>query len=220
MNGRVHGHLGFEYIDELFDSFYASREHQRDLGYMQELSAWAKAHGKVMGYQANSGCLRQCPFQTFHDNLHGHNRLRQSGVGEKFVFSVFRCRTNYARGNYEDFLRATWIRPEDLPRYESLAEIVKIATRRHPDPEAVLRAYATYSYDGDLAAITDPCFTFPHRVDNVALGASPLWSEVRDCKIANDCTHCGKCAALAKAVFRSRESSSDLVADFKGFFKG
>ena len=107
---------------------------------MQELSAWAKAHGKVMGFQANSGCLRQCPFQTFHDNLHGHNRLRQSGVGEKFVFSVFRCRTNYARGNYEDFLRATWIRPEDLPRYESLAEIVKIATRRHPDPEAVLRA--------------------------------------------------------------------------------
>lgn len=220
VNGRVHGHLGFEYIDELFDSFYASREHQRDLGYMQELSAWAKAHGKVMGFQANSGCLRQCPFQTFHDNLHGHNRLRQSGVGEKFDFSVFRCRTNYARGNYEDFLRATWIRPEDLPRYESLAEIVKIATRRHPDPEAVLRAYATYSYDGDLAAITDPCFTFPHRVDNVALGASPLWSEVRDCKIANDCTHCGKCAALAKAVFRSRESSSDLVADFKGFFKG
>ena len=217
VNGRVHGTTGFESVLELFDSFYVSRELHRDPAYLARVADWAKAHGKVVGLQANSGCLRQCPFQQFHDNLHGHNRLRQSVVGDKFDFSVFRCRTNYAKKNWEDFIRATWIRPEDLPRYESLAEIVKIATRRHPDPEAVLRAYATYSYDGDLAAITDPCFTFPHRVDNVA---SPLWPEVRDCKIANDCTHCGKCAALAKAVFRSRESSSDLVADFKGFFKG
>ena len=31
--------------------------------------------------------------------------------GEKFGFSVFRCRTNFERGHYEDFLRAIWIRP-------------------------------------------------------------------------------------------------------------
>jgi len=202
VNLRVHGSVGFEPVLELFDSFYVSREHQRDVAYLVELAAWAKAHGKTMGLQANSGCLRQCPFQTFHDNLHGHGRIRQSQVGEQFDFSVFRCKTHYARGNYEDFLRATWLRPEDLPRYEPYVDVVKLATRRHPDPVKVLEAYATYGYDGNLADLMDPAHDFPKRMDNAALGASPLWPSVRDCPSANNCTHCGTCTKLLKECFR------------------
>ena len=201
VNQRVHGSLGFECVEELFDSFYASRENHRDRDWLANLSRWAKAHGKTLGIQANSGCLRQCPFQTFHDNLHGHDRIRQSGVGERFGFSVFRCKTNYARGNYEDFLRATWIRPEDLPLYEPLVDVVKLATRRHPDPVKVLEAYATGSYHGNLAELMDPAHAFPRFFDNDRFGTSALWPQVRDCKEANDCRHCGKCAALLKEVF-------------------
>ena len=202
VNQRVHGTVGFESVLELFDSFYASRENHRDLVWLKGVSAWAKAHGKVFGIQANSGCLRQCPFQTFHDNLHGHDRIAQSKTGEAFGFSVFRCKTNYARGTYEDFLRATWIRPEDLPRYEAFADVVKIATRRHPDPVKVLNAYATYSYDGNLADLMDPAHAFPKRFDNKAFDRSALWPEVLGCASANDCRHCGKCAALLKEVFK------------------
>ena len=202
VNMRIHGTLGFEPVMELFDSFYASREHHRDLAWLAKLGAWSRAPGKVLGMQVNSGCLRQCPFQTFHDNLHGHNRLAQSKVGEQFDFSVFRCKTNYERGNYEDFLRATWIRPEDLPLYEEHVEIVKLATRRHAHPVEVLNAYATYAYDGNLADLMDPVHTFPKAFDNKAFDTTPLWPEVRGCTQANDCTHCGKCTKLLETVFR------------------
>jgi len=200
VNQRVHGSIGFEYVEELFDSFYASREHHRDLLYLQNLAKWAHAHGKQIGIQANSGCLRQCPFQTFHDNLHGHDRIRQSGVGDDLGFSVFRCKTNYEHGRFEDFLRATWIRPEDIRRYSSHIDFVKIATRRHPDPVAVLDAYATSSYHGNLTEIMDPSFAFPESIDNDSLGRSSLWSEVFNCRDANNCRHCGKCEALLKEV--------------------
>lgn len=203
VNQRVHGTLGFECVDELFDSFYVSREHHRDIAYLKEVSDWARQHGKTLGIQANSGCLRQCPFQTFHDNLHGHGRIAQSKAGESFGFSVFRCKTNYERGNYEDFLRATWLRPEDLARYEPLVDVVKIATRRHPDPTGVLEAYATGSYHGDLAKLMDPVHDFPKGFDNDRFGVSPLWPEVLACRDANNCRHCGKCTALMAEVFRS-----------------
>ena len=204
VNIRVHGTVGFESVLELFDSFYVSREHQRDLGYLRQISAWAKAHGKVVGMQANSGCIRQCPFQTFHDNLHGHGdgrRPKDVETAKAYDFSFFRCKTHYARGNYEDFLRATWLRPEDMPVYDDFVDIVKLATRRHPRPVEVLNAYATYSYDGNLADLMDPAHAFPKSFDNRRFGENEnLWREVRECPNANNCTHCGKCAALMASV--------------------
>ncbi|MGN0846749.1 MAG: hypothetical protein ACI4RA_05120 [Kiritimatiellia bacterium] len=221
VNMDIASEIALGYVDELYDSFYAGRNEHRRLDYVRELGQWAREHGKMMGIYANSGCLRNCPFHLFHNNLHGHNRTRQSAVGEKFGFSVFRCRTNYERGNYEDFLRAIWIRPEDLPLYEPHVGVVKLATRRHPDPEAIIRAYATYSYDGDLAAIMDPFFRFPKAIDNTALGASPLWPKVRDCTRADNCAHCGACTALLQAVFRDHpEGGETLTRAFTGFFKG
>ena len=202
VNQRVHGSVGFEPIMDIFDSFYATRERHREAEWLEEMSEWAHAHGKEIGIQANSGCLRQCPYQTFHDNLHGHDRRAQSKVGEAFGFSVFICRENYERGNYEDFLRSTWLRPEDLPRYEPLVDVVKLATRRHPFPEKIIEAYAKRSYDGNLADLMDARHVVPRSFDNKAFGeVRGLWDEVRECAFANDCRHCGKCAALMKEVF-------------------
>ena len=204
VNIRVHGTVGFECVDELFDSFYASRERHRDIAYMKELSEWARSHGKVLGMQANSGCLRQCPFQQFHDNLHGHNRIRQSGVGAKFDFSVFRCRTNYARRNWEDFIRATWIRPEDVPAFEPYVDVVKLATRRHRFPVKVLNAYASYSYDGNLLDLMDPVHSdlfAPRVIDNKSF-PEDFASTVAACANANDCRHCGRCAAVLERVMK------------------
>ena len=202
VNLRVHGTTGFECVEELFDSFYVTRERQRDAGYLATVADWAKAHGKIVGLQANSGCLRQCPFQTFHDNLHGHNRIRQSAVGEKFDFSVFRCRTNYAKKNWEDFIRATWIRPEDVPLVEPYVSVVKLATRRHRCPTKVLNAYASYSYDGNLLDLMDPVHTelfAPYVVDNKSFPVD-FATSVAACPNANDCRHCGRCRAVLDQV--------------------
>ena len=205
VNIRVHGTVGFECVEELFDSFYVSRERHRDLDYLREISDWAKAHGKVIGVQANSGCLRQCPFQTFHDNLHGHGdgrRPKDVATAKEYGFSFFRCKTNYERGNYEDFLRSTWLRPDDMLVYDNFVDIVKLATRRHPRPVEVLNAYATYSYDGNLADLMDPAHTFPKSFANRLFDENEdLWREVRNCPHADNCTHCGKCAALMEKVF-------------------
>lgn len=204
VNLRVHGTTGFECVEELFDSFYVSREVQRDPAALAHAREWADAHGKVMGLQANSGCLRQCPFQQFHDNLHGHNRIRQSGVGAKFDFSVFRCRTNYARRNWEDFIRATWIRPEDVPAFEPYVDVVKLATRRHRFPVKVLNAYASYSYDGNLLDLMDPVHSdlfAPRVIDNKSF-PEDFASTVAACANANDCRHCGRCAAVLERVMK------------------
>ena len=209
------------YVEDLFDSFYAGRNTHRRLDYVKEMSSWAKAHGKAMGIQANPGCLRNCPFHTFHNNLHGHNRVGQSAAAEKFGFTNFLCRSVFERGKYEEFMRAIWIRPEDLPLYEPYVNVVKLATRRHPHPDKILAAYATCSYDGDLAEIMDPFYRFPKSIDNKSLGASPLWPHVRDCVHADNCRNCGTCAELFKAVAKDRaETGLDLTGTFKGFFKG
>ncbi len=221
INMDIASEIALKYVDELYDSFYAGRNEHRRLDYVAKLGAWAREHGKMMGLQANPGCLRNCPFHQFHNNLHGHNRIRQSAAGEKFGFSVFRCRTNFERGNYEDFLRAIWIRPEDLPLYEPHVGVVKLATRRHPNPEAIVRAYATYGYDGDLAAIMDPFFRFPKSMDNQALGSSPLWPEIRDCRHADNCIDCGKCSTLLRSIFKDHpQAGESMAASFKGFFRG
>ena len=204
VNGRVHGTVGFESVLELFDSFYVSREHHRAPAYLACVADWAKAHGKVVGLQANSGCLRQCPFQQFHDNLHGHDRIRQSGVGGRFDFSVFRCRTNYAKKNWEDFIRATWIRPEDLPLFEPHVSVVKLATRRHRFPTKVLNAYASYSYEGNLLDLMDPVHSdlfAPNIVDNKSFPAD-FAATVGACPHANDCRHCGRCADVLEKVLK------------------
>ena len=221
INMDIASPVALGYVEDLFDSFYAGRNSHRRLDYVKEMSAWAKEHGKTMGIQANPGCLRNCPFHTFHNNLHGHNRVGQSAAAEKFGFTNFLCRTVFERGGYEEFMRAIWIRPEDLPRYEPYVGVVKLATRRHPHPDKIIAAYATRSYDGDLAEIMDPFYRFPMAIDNKSLGASPLWPEVRDCANADNCRKCGKCAELLKAVSKDRgKADSDLSGVFKGFFKG
>ena len=214
--------ISLSYITDLFDSFYAGMDRHRRVDYVRMLYDWAREHGKSLCIYANSGCLKDCPFRQFHNNLHGHNRMGQSAAGERFGFSTFLCRTNYERGNFADFLRANWLRPEELPEYEKYADVVKLATRRHADPEAIIRAYATYSYDGDMAKITDPFFDFPVTIDNATLGASSLWPKVRDCQNAHDCRHCGNCDALLEELKGQLGRKSDVTtsASFVDFFKG
>ena len=209
-----------DYVTDLFDSFYAGRNRHRSLDYVKEMSAWAAAHGKTMGMQANPGCLKNCPYHTFHNNLHGHNRIGQSEAAKKFGFTNFLCRVNYERGRYEDFLRAIWIRPEDLPRYEPYVGVVKLATRRHPWPEKIIAAYAECRYEGDLAEIVDPFYRFPKIMDNAALGASPLWPVVRDSEDTGTEEMRQTCKALLADVFKDRPASSSSAQTFSAFFRG
>lgn len=204
VNFRIHGTTGFEYVDELFDSFYISREHHREFPYVRHCAEWAKEHGKLLGMQLNSGCVRQCPFQQFHDNLHGHNRIQQSKRGLGFNFEIFRCKTTYARKRYEEFIRATWIRPEDAHLFDPYVSVMKLATRRIANPSQIVKAYASGSFDGNLLELMDPIHAehfAPYIIDNKAFPDDWATSGIA-AACANNCTRCGKCGEILKQVMR------------------
>ncbi|MBP5641368.1 MAG: hypothetical protein J6X55_17960 [Victivallales bacterium] len=206
VNLRAHGTLGMEAVQELFDEYYISREYQRSFPYVENAAKWAKMHGKQLGMQVNSGCLRDCPFQIFHDNLHGHNRPRIAEQAKALDFSFFRCRTHYERDNVrEDILKATWIRPEDVPLWEPYVSLFKIATRRINQPTKILNAYASYNYDGNLLDLLDPVHAdifAPDIIDNKSFPSNWATSGIGN-ECAMNCTHCGKCATILAQVMHT-----------------
>lgn len=206
VNLRVHGTIGFEHVADLFDSFYVSREFQRDFAYMEQCRAWAEKSGKRLGMQLNSGCLRECPFQHFHDNLHGHDRLRQARTGDDLGFNVFLCKTTYARKRFEEFIRSTWIRPEDAGRFAPYVSVMKISTRRVEKPAQIVAAYASGRFDGNLLELMDPDpspFFAPYIVNNAAF--PPDWAESGvGARCADNCVHCGRCAETLARVLKKR----------------
>lgn len=210
VNMRIHGSIGFEACEALFDEFYVSRENQRDFGYMARMRDWAALHGKALGMQLNSGCLRQCPYQTFHDNLHGHGRQRQMSQGRDFGFELFCCKAHFRAGNHEDILKETWIRPEDCRLWEPYVQVMKVSTRRVPHPSLIIKAYAERHFDGSLLKLLDPCLEYEFAgkiIDNSAFPPNWATSGIA-AACANDCSHCGKCAELLGLVERQCHSLS------------
>jgi len=203
VNMRLDGTTALEYLGDLFDSFYLRRDLQRDLDATARFRAWCDRNGKKMGILANSGCLRNCPAQTFHDNLVAHQGEAYRRVNLPGAEKTF-CMEHYEDpAHFSDFLRSSWIRPEDLHHYDGLADFIKIATRQHDAPRRVIAAYAARHYDGDLAALMEPNFSsvFAAAKGFVDNGRFTGLDELPKMCAVN-CTHCGKCEKLWEKVFR------------------
>lgn len=201
VNMRIDSTLAMEYLADKFDSFYIRRDLQRDLPTLRKFHEWCRAHGKKLGMLANSGCLRNCPYQTFHDNLVAHDaQVRKcENVGVFLPHLCWeRCRK---RENRSDFLRGSWIRPEDIRLYAPYVDVIKLATRQHASPRLVISAYASGHFDGNVLDLTEPCFAgafAPYILDNTQLAMSDLPG-----LCAGNCRHCGKCErTLEKAMRR------------------
>ena len=158
-----------------------------------------------MGLLANSGCLRNCPWQTFHDNLIAH-----SAEAEKLrampEFNPHLCWTMYSdEKNFPEFLKATWIRPEDIDLYAPYVDFIKLATRQHAFPKLVVGAYTARSYQGSVLDLMEPGF-FPafsakgvYSLDNASFPDD--WAQtVSHC--SRECTECGYCEEVFEKVKR------------------
>ena len=200
VNMRLDSTLAMEYLAEEFDSFYIRRDRQRDLETLRRTSEWCRAHGKKLGILANSGCLRNCPYQTFHDNLVAHDAgVRKNANAADFLPHLCWKRLQ-KRDNWSDFLRASWIRPEDIPLYAPYVDVVKLATRRHAAARMVIAAYTSGSFDGNVLNLTEPCFAgafAPYVLDNRLLTFDEL---PKTC--ADGCRHCGKCERILEKALR------------------
>ena len=204
VNMRLNSTLAMEYVADSFDSYYICRDIQRDLPTMKTFAAWAQKNGKKLCMLANSACLRYCPWQTFHETLLSHDFLHIFGEMKETGLPPTLCTGIMREKRFEELLRGSWIRPEDLHRYIPYVSVVKLSTREADRPDLILKAYTSGSYDGNLMLLLDPTFAFFANsmiFDNKAFPQE--WSEGKIAGIcANHCTHCGKCAKVMELVFK------------------
>ena len=193
VNMRLTTLQAFRYLAPLFDSYCLGRDVQRNLETVRRFSGWCRANGKKLCILANSGCLRNCPWQTYHDNLIAHSDAAMKTRNVK-GWNPHLCWTLYKdRNNFAEMLKATWVRPEDIGRYEGLVDVVKLATRQHANPDMVISAYERGSFEGNLLDLFEPGFSpafFPTFIDNTAFPSD--WFE-RTSACARECTLCGYC---------------------------
>ena len=192
VNMRLMTVQAMAYLAPWFDSYYLGRDVQRNLDTVKRAADWCHAHGKRIGILANSGCLRNCPWQTYHDNLVAHSDVALKMPNADF--NPHLCWTLYRDPkNFPEILKATWIRPEDLHRYEGLVDFVKLATRQHASPRMVIEAYARGAFRGNLLDLLEPGFSPAFRpafIDNAAF--PPDWFD-RTGACPRECTGCGYC---------------------------
>ena len=201
VNMRLTTLQAFRYLSPLFDSYYLGRDVQRNLETVKRFSDWCHANGKRLCILANSGCLRNCPWQTYHDNLIAHSDEAMK-TGNVRGWNPHLCWTLYKdRKNFAEILKSTWVRPEDIGRYEGLVDVVKLATRQHANPDMVISAYERGAFEGNLLDLFEPGFSpafFPQFVDNAAFPSD--WFD-RTSSCPRECTQCGYCeSALAKVL--------------------
>jgi collagenase-like PrtC family protease len=193
VNMRIGSPQAMSYVAELFDSFYVQRDIQRNLEQIKSIKNWCVENNKELCMLANSGCLRNCPGQTFHDNMVAHD----AEIDEMKNISNWTphvCWNLYRdKDNYREILKGTWVRPEDLHHYEDLFKVVKLATRQHTHPRMVIDAYANRQHNGNLLDLFEPCFSpafAPYAIDNTAF-PDDWFDKTSSC--SGNCHKCNYC---------------------------
>jgi collagenase-like PrtC family protease len=102
---------------------------------------------------ANVNCLAHCPYYIYHGNLAAH-ASQSNHESKNFVIDYCRlkCRSQQLH-NIVDFIRSSWIRPEDVQVYENLGiDMLKIIDRGMTTENLlkIVKAYAEKSYEGNL----------------------------------------------------------------------
>lgn len=203
VNMEIGTEEGMAYLDDCFTSFYAKRELNRDIPALEKLRRWCDAHGKKLDLLANSGCLNYCSARQFHDNLVAHEQ-EIAARDNAFVFRSA-CRSYLSAPEHRaQILRiSNWIRPEDLARYEGLADGVKLATRTSPNPLQILLAYTSGHFEGNILELLEPNYAelfYPLVLENTAFPKN--FFDIR-CRCAHDCARCGYCERVYRDAART-----------------
>ncbi len=192
VNMKIGSVKGMQYMSHLFDSFCVAKEVNRDLSRLRAMKEWADTEGKKLIMLANSGCMRDCSGQIFHDNMVAHESEIAKQKNIKLL--PYAC-WNYLKDpkNFPAVLQNTWILPEDIDRYEGLIDTVKLATRAHALPGMVIDAYARRRYLGNLLDLFEPGFSpafAPYVIDRSKLPAD-FWERTVECdKACEKCEYC------------------------------
>jgi len=195
VNMKISTVKGMQYVAHLFDSYCVAKECNRDISQLKEMKKWAEENGKKITILANSGCMRDCSGQIFHDNMVAHEDKisKQKNIN----FMPYMC-WNYLKdkNNLHSVLQNTWIRPEDIHNYDDLADCIKLATRAHQLPGMVIGAYARRMYSGNLLDLFEPGFSpafAPYAIDSSKI-PDDFWKNTTDCD--KNCEKCNYCKTV------------------------
>jgi len=205
VNMRIGTVKGMEYVAHLFDSFYVQREFNREFSILEELTNWARCNGKKLYMLANSGCMNYCSGQTFHDNMVAHgNEIEE--IEPMANWNPHMC-WKYLNNeeNWVCVLQNSWVRPEDIYRYEKFFTVVKLATRMHALPGMVIGAYVSGRHYGNLLDLFEPGFGpvfAPYVIDNTRF-PKDWFDKVTSCN--KKCHMCDYCKNVLKQVIINTE---------------
>ncbi len=196
VNMRIGTIAGMEYLAHCFDGFYLRREFNRDFAHIEMVKSWCDAHGKRLHLLANSGCLRDCSAQTFHDNLVAHERGVRTRPTQPRKYPTPCWDFLSKPENAHRFLGGSWIRPEEVQRYERWFPEVKLATRGNPHPRMIIASYVRGRHRGNLLDILEPNYgsLFPEMVLDNALIPGEWFDRV--CACDKECHRCDYCATV------------------------
>jgi len=216
VNMRLRNTLALEYLAPVYDSFYICRDVQRDIPTFRTMAKWCRDNGKKLCMLANSGCVRDCPWQVFHETLLSHKFSDCFPEMDAQNLNIVCNQLFTQKKKQAEFLRATWIRPEDIHVFEPELETIKLSTREAKFPHEIVEAYVSGSYDGNLPRLMDPYHGFgfrPYRIDNKSFPADWITSGIA-AKCAENCTHCGKCEAIMKQVLKNDVTTEIRAKDY------
>ncbi len=161
---------------------------------------------------ANNGCLYNCPFTDYHSTSLSHALVLNPSSNFLLDYCALSCR--YLRlTNPVNFIRANWIRPEDVHFYEDVGiDSLKLVTNNMSTEKILLivNTYLKKHYDGNLMdlLLINYSDNYPHEsndipvyIDNRALDGFIDYFMKNDCRITA-CHECGYCQELTKQAVR------------------
>lgn len=189
-----------------FDSYYLQREYIHDFKKIEEMKSWCDENGKTLRLIANSGCIYDCPFHTFHDNLVAHEA--EMHEGEDTMQYPSPCWETMHRYKAKEaaalFLQGNWIRPEDIRYYEPYFEEAKLATRMHAFPRRVISAYARGRFKGNLFDLTEPAYSVRFKYSILDATCMPEGYFRQRLKCDHNCEKCGYCLEVARQALKDK----------------
>lgn len=164
---------------------------------------------------ANETCLFRCPFRLYHYNSMGHTSQQEMKITQ---YCLLKCTREKLKENAAEFIKARWIRPEDIEKYEALGiDLFKLEGREHPT-DWILRCVESYfqrKYEGNLADIIAVNFVatdfLAPKIENNVLppsiyidnqkleGFLTFFEKIGD-RCDQICHRCSYCAEVAERV--------------------
>ncbi|MCG2711997.1 MAG: U32 family peptidase [Candidatus Omnitrophica bacterium] len=133
----------------------------------KELKAIKEKSQLKLKLLVNEGCLLSCIFRDYHHNVSSiSSSNNHKNISNVIDYCTINCRTLYLN-DFSNFIRAPWIRPEDIHQYKKIGidyfKIIGRATSPARLKETV-NAYTKGEYKGDLSNIV----SFQNRPDKLS----------------------------------------------------